>query len=349
MPHKGNKSVITTVLENRYKGQVVFNTFPPGWIPDIVILEGMFIIHTTPLPSHSNMWNYTTFLLQRFVAPYSQLNIAEIHIVFDDPERLKNHPKAIERVRRDPTSIPQHDHQHFSDESKVPRKWHEIVLACCYCKRNLVEYLESALLRGAMSLLSGRQRLIVAGNSYGILRDTAWYSDHCHDSLPAFNVFSNAEEADTRVWLHASKSNARNILIFSPDTDTYHVGMTTSSVNLITTEVMIQINPTTKPLSYRLLSLHGLANAISRDPDMCDIPHEERLATLQSLYVLTGCDFTSFFAQISKSFFITTFFRFAAFICANTECLPGSISETTTQESSFLAFVNLVARAKVWV
>ena len=115
-----------------------------------------------------------------------------------------------------------------------------------------------------------------------------------------------------------------------------------SSVNLITTEVMIQINPTTKPLSYRLLSLHGLADAISRDPDMCDIPHEERLATLQSLYVLTGCDFTSFFAQISKSFFITTFFRFAAFICANTECLPGSISETTTQESSFLVFVRLV-------
>ena len=77
--------------------------------------------------------------------------------------------------------------------------------------------------------------------------------------------------------------------------------MTASSGNLITTEVMIQINPTTKPL--RLLCLHSLADAISRDPDMCDIPHEERLATLQSLYVLTGCDFTSFFAQISKFFF----------------------------------------------
>ena len=191
-----------------------------------------------------------------------------------------------------------------------------------------------------MSILSGRQRLIVAGNSNGILRDTAWYSDHCNASLPAFNVFSNAEEADTRVWLHAGKSNARKILIFSPDTDTYHIGMTASSVNLITKEVMIQINPTTKPL--RLLSLHGLGDAVSRDPDMFDIPHEERLATLQSLYVLTGCDFTSFFSQISKSFFATTFFRFAAFICANTERLPGNLAETTTQESSFLAFLRLV-------
>ena len=71
-------------------------------------------------------------------------------------------------------------------------------------------------------------------------------------------------------------------------------------------------------------------------------PALTHLSTLQSLYVLTGCDFTSFFAQISKSFFTTTFFRFAAFICANTECLPGSLAETTTQESSFLAFLRLV-------
>ena len=195
-----------------------------------------------------------------------------------------------------------------------------------------MEYLGSAMLQGAMSILSGRQRLIVAGNSNGILRDTAWYSDHCNASLPAFNVFSNAEEADTRVWLHAGKSNARKILVFSPDTDTYHIGMTASSVNLITKEVMIQINPTTKPL--RLLSLHGLADAVSRNPDMFDIPHEKSLAILQSLYVLTGCEFTSFFA--------TTFFRFAAFICANTEHLPGSLAERTTQESSFLAFLRLV-------
>lgn len=148
------------------------------------------------LPSHSNMLNYNTLLL------YSQLNIAEIHIVFDDPKRLKN--QAIEQVRWNPAS----------DYSQVPRKWHEIVLGCRYCKQNLVEYIGSAMLQGAMSILSGRQRLIVTGNSYGILRDTAWYSDHCNDSLPVFNVFSNAEEANTRVWLHADKSNAKKIPIF---------------------------------------------------------------------------------------------------------------------------------------
>ena len=108
IPHNGKKSTTTTVLENRYKGQVVFNTFPPGWIPDLVIFEGMFIINTTPLPSHSNMWKYTTFLLDRFISQYSRLDVQEIHVVFDDPGRLKNHPKAFERARRDPKTMPLH-------------------------------------------------------------------------------------------------------------------------------------------------------------------------------------------------------------------------------------------------
>ena len=59
-------------------------------------------------------------------------------------------------------------------------------------------------------------------------------------------------------------------------------------------------------------------------------------------------EFTSFFAQISKSFFATTFFRFIAFICTNTEHLPGSLAETTTQESSFLAFLRLVGAVYFW-
>ena len=78
--------------------------------------------------------------------------------------------------------------------------------------------------------------------------------------------------------------------------------MTATAVNLISKEVTLQINTSGSPLW--LLSLHGLADAVRRDPEMCDIPHEDHLATLQALYMLTGCDFTSFFTQISKAFFL---------------------------------------------
>ena len=178
------------------------------------------------------MWKYTTFLLERFILQYSRLDVQEIHVVFDDPGRLKNHPKAIERARRDPKTIPQHEHCHFTDDMQIPQKWHEVVLACCPCKRKIVECLGSAMPRGAMCLLSGSQRLVVAGALQGMLRDTAWYGRQSAGSLPVLNLFGNAE-ADTRIWLHASKSKAKKLLLFSPDTDTYHTGMTALVVILI--------------------------------------------------------------------------------------------------------------------
>ena len=187
------------------------------------------------------------------------------------------------------------------------------------------------------SILSGRQ--IVAGNSYGILRDIAWYSDHCNDSLPAFNVFSSTEEADTRVWLHGGKSKARKILTFL-QTPT-HITSAWQHHQWISLPAKWWFRLiTTKPL--RLLSLHGLADAVSRNPDMFDIPHEKSLAILQSLYVLTGCEFTSFFVQISKSFFATTFFRFAAFICALNICQEVLLKEQHKNQASWHSWSQLV-------
>lgn len=43
IPNKGNKSLVTTFYRNRYDN-VFVNSLPAGWLPEIVILEGMFII-----------------------------------------------------------------------------------------------------------------------------------------------------------------------------------------------------------------------------------------------------------------------------------------------------------------
>ena len=47
-PHKGQKSYATKFLERRYSSLVV-SMLPEGWVPDSVILEGMFLINTVPL------------------------------------------------------------------------------------------------------------------------------------------------------------------------------------------------------------------------------------------------------------------------------------------------------------
>ena len=45
--HKGQKSYTTEWLQNRYE-DLVHNQLPGGWVPDVVVLEGMFMINTPP-------------------------------------------------------------------------------------------------------------------------------------------------------------------------------------------------------------------------------------------------------------------------------------------------------------
>ncbi len=51
---------------------------------------------------------------------------------------------------------------------------------------------------------------------------------------------SNAEEADTRLWFHVKHSGGQKKLLFSPDTDVYHIGLT--AANLTTNDIIIQLN-----------------------------------------------------------------------------------------------------------
>ena len=153
--------------------------------------------------------------------------------------------------------------------------------------------------------------------------------------LTSFQV----QKKPTRVWLHGGKSKARKILTFL-QTPTHITSAWQHHQWISLPEKWWFRLITTKPL--RLLSLHGLADAVSWNPNMFDIPHEKSLATLQSLYVLTGCEFTSFFAQISKSFFATTFFRFAAFICALNICQEVLLKEQHKNQASWHSWSQLV-------
>ena len=82
-------------------------------------------------------------------------------------------------------------------------------------------------------------------------RDQAWSTtvnaiEHLEPSY-----YSNAEEADTRVWLHVKHSAGQRKLIFSPDTDVYHIGLT--SANLTSHDLIIQLSPIGREL--KLLTL----------------------------------------------------------------------------------------------
>ena len=61
--------------------------------------------------------------------------------------------------------------------------------------------------------------LILAGCFEDPINTTAWCI--IRDGIPQPNplLTCNAEETDTRLWLHCKQSTSDNILIFSPDTD----------------------------------------------------------------------------------------------------------------------------------
>ena len=105
-PIKRQKSYFTKSIEGRYKSSpkpITTPYLPTGWVPECSIVEGMFMINTSPLHTHSTMADYAKFLLRRFIISQFTKGGSEVHVIFDNPGRLQNTPKYFEQQRRDAT------------------------------------------------------------------------------------------------------------------------------------------------------------------------------------------------------------------------------------------------------
>ena len=270
------------------------NSFPDGWVPDTVVMEGMFLINTPPLPVHSTMKEYAWFVLRRFAHPYFFSGTKEVHIVFDNPWQQPHTPKSFEQSRRDAAQDLPVDHQHvqFGDDSKTPVKWREF-LNCRVCKRSLVVYLGSAFTHCTPAPLNSHQELTVAECFEG----EAAIAITSSGVQERAELSSDAEETDTRVWLHAFRGVGHRKLVFSPDTDVYHIGLPLLDTELH--DVYVQLSPATSP-ELRLLHLNGLCQSLASDPDLALVPYTELPKIIQSLYISTGCDYVSFFPELAR-------------------------------------------------
>lgn len=89
IPHKGKKSGTTLHLKIGTKGKLP----PIPSLPDGFLTKS-FLRACSSLTQH--LCRHTpTFLLKHFLSQYSQLGVPEICMDFDDPGRLKNHPKQL--------------------------------------------------------------------------------------------------------------------------------------------------------------------------------------------------------------------------------------------------------------
>ena len=93
-----------------------------------------------------------------------------------------------------------------------------------------------------------------------------------------------------------------------------------------------------------MISISSLLKSLENDPYLIDVLPEERPKLLASVYILTGCDYTSFFVGCGKTSFLNTLFNYAEFICQETEEMPGSLT-SLNGESGFMSFLRLVGAA----
>ena len=128
---------------------------------------------------------------------------------------------------------------------------------------------------------------------------------------PVPTLSCEAEEADTRVWLHVLRSPETRKLVCSPDTDVYHIGLPLISDRSI--DVFVRVSMFSSQ-EHRYLSLNNLLTSLQSDPDLSTIPRELLSQVLQTLFICTGCDYVSYFAGIGKSTFLKVFFL-ACIIC----------------------------------
>ena len=267
-------------------------------------MEGMFLINITPWSAHKCIGDYADFLLRQHILCYFRKGAAEVHLLFDDPECQVQSPKYFERQHRDQTNKVSEDHccQEFATDMIIPPKWRENILNCRKCKRNLVSFLSHDLVHRIRRKLQPHQKFVTVGGFNEILQNQALFSVH-NDSPKVDNRLTcNAEESDTRIWLHVVKSTGERKLVISPDTDVYHIGLPfVAGTNI---NVIVQLSSIAS-LELRLLDMQALITAFGNDSDLAEIPTSLLPLAMQVLYVCSGCNFVSFFHGVGKASFLS--------------------------------------------
>ena len=299
-PHKGTKSKWTEKLKGQYKNpsSTPFMSALP-WVPEVVIVDAMFPLNITPLRQHQTITDYANLIFNVSVLPHFRRGTGEVHLVFDHPERLDFNPKSCEHKRRYGKASSEHSHISVDPQSPIQRPWKQF-LQCKQCKRSIVESIGWAFLRTAKSLLLAGQVLVLGGCFSGESQDNAWIitGGDVAPPQPSPNYSSNAQEADMRVWRHAIQSQHERVLICSADTDVYNIGLV---ISLPDKRVLVQLSP---PQSNELyIDVQRLLLAFKHDTDLAPVPQHQLGSIMLQLYIVTGCDYTSFVSGIGKATF----------------------------------------------
>jgi len=160
------------------------------------------------------------------------------------------------------------------------------------------------------------QTLVLAGCFSGEGEDNAWILKAGKIPEASSGYQCNAEEADSRIWRHATQTPYTHILIYSPDTDVYNIGL--GVIQKTSKQYVIQLN-VPHAAEKKFLNLNRVESVLYNDPDLASLPRTSIVNIMQTLFICTGCNYVSYFKSTGKSMFFNHFFQYCT-NCCNT-CL----------------------------
>ena len=148
----------------------------------------------------------------------------QVHVLFDNPGGLPESPKLLEQKIRDlarEKELTHHECTTFTSDSKIPEHW-KVLLACRPCKKNLTQYLAQDFLDIVPNFMPEHN----LDQEFFTIGENAYSTNRENEAMIRPTFTSNADEVDMRIWLHSLHSVGNRILVFSPDIDVYHIGLT---------------------------------------------------------------------------------------------------------------------------
>ena len=104
-----------------------------------------------------------------------------------------------------------------------------------------------------------------------------------------------------RIWWHVTVANAQRILIYSSDTDVYNIGVAVAN-KLPQKDIIVQIN-VVHAREHKHVHIQNLVKVLESDLDIASIPQDNLSTIFHMLYVVSGCDYISYFSGFGKGTF----------------------------------------------
>ncbi|CAC5360348.1 unnamed protein product [Mytilus coruscus] len=206
-------------------------------------------------------------------------------------------------------------------------------------KRKLVNYRSYQFITLSLQRLQNHECVVVtAGGFDDVNVDKALGSLGAGDGsiVECYHLNSNHEEGDTRVWLHAIQSKSQRIIIYSPDTDKFIVGLPfIDSIGDKT--IYLQLKDSC--FDHQFVDMRMFSLQMSND--MCLKGLSKSADCLQMVYIASGCDFVSFFHGYGKKTFFYVFRQNADFISSDLSiCDDGNIQGLCAFFALFYVYIS---------